>query len=55
MSKDDVLNDMIEYFGQENIPNPKHHPKRFDFLVRSYEHYLKMKKTENVPENTKSG
>ncbi len=44
---DEMLENMIAHFGVENIPNPLHYPIRFEFLVRSYEHYLRMKGTTN--------
>jgi hypothetical protein len=39
---DETLNEMIEYYGIENIPNPEHYPMRFDFIVKSFVHYKKM-------------
>lgn len=44
---DENLNEMIEYFGIENIPNPEHYPLRFEFMVRSFEHYKKMQSIKN--------
>ena len=43
-----MLKEMIEHYGLENIPNPEHYPIRFEFLTRSFEHYKKMQnlKTE---------
>jgi hypothetical protein len=38
-----LLKEMIEFYGLENIPNPKHYPLRFEFLTKSFEHYKKMK------------
>lgn len=37
-----MLEEMIAHYGEENIPNPEHYPIRFEFLVKSYEHYMKM-------------
>ena len=39
-----MLQEMIDYFGIENIPNPDQYPKRFEFLTKSYEHYIRMQK-----------
>lgn len=38
-----LFNEMVEYYGVENIPNPEHYPIRFEFLTKSFEHYKKMK------------
>jgi len=40
MKKDDeFIKEFIEYHGEENIPNPHQYPKRFEFLVKSFENY----------------
>ena len=39
---DKFLEEFFEHFGEENIPNPEHYPVRFDFLVKSFEHYKRM-------------
>jgi hypothetical protein len=44
---DKFVEDFIAYFGIENIPNPNQYPKRFEFLLKSYEHYKKMKDKKN--------
>lgn len=49
IERDDAfITEMIEHYGVENIPNPEHYPIRFEFLVRSFEHYLRMKLTNNA-------
>ena len=40
---ENLLKMMIDHYGIENIPNPIHWPNRFEFLTKSFEHYLKMK------------
>lgn len=41
--KNDILvQEFIDYYGQENIPNPDHYPRRFEFLIKSFEHHKKM-------------
>ena len=40
---ENMLQEMIEYFGADNIPNPQHYPLRFEFLTKSYEHHVRMK------------
>ncbi len=48
--KDDTFfQELIEYYGQENIPNPEQYPIRFEFLVKSFEHYKRMQ-TYKVPQ-----
>ena len=37
-----LLNEMVEHYGVENIPNPEQYPIRFEFLTQSFEHFLKM-------------
>ena len=37
-----LFNEMVEYYGIENIPNPENYPIRFEFLTRSFEHFKKM-------------
>lgn len=39
-----TVENMIKYFGEDKIPNPDQYPKQFEFLLKSYEHYLKMQK-----------
>lgn len=47
MKKDEkFLQEMIDYYGIQNIPDPKHWPMRFEFLVKSFEHHKKMKPSE---------
>jgi hypothetical protein len=43
MKRDEnMLKEMIEFYGKENIPNPEQYPMRFEFLTKSFEHYKKM-------------
>lgn len=45
MKRDEnTLKEMIEHYGADNIPNPEHWPMRFEFLMRSFEHYVRMKR-----------
>lgn len=44
---DETLNEMIEYFGTDNIPNPEHYPLRFEFMVKTFEHFKKMQSLKN--------
>lgn len=37
-----MLEEMIAYYGKENIPNPEQYPIRFAFLTKSFEHYKRM-------------
>ena len=39
---DALIEEFIEYYGIENIPDPNQYPKRFEFLIKSFEHYKKM-------------
>jgi hypothetical protein len=45
-----MFDEMIEHFGEDNIPNPNQYPRQFEFLTRSFEHYKKMKKSTEVEE-----
>jgi len=48
MKRDEkLLEGMIQHFGADKIPNPNQYPKQFKFLTLSYEHYLKMKNSDN--------
>lgn len=44
---DEFLKEMIEHYGVENIPNPEQYPIRFEFLVKSFEHYKCMQETSD--------
>lgn len=46
---DEFIEEFIEYYGIENIPDPEQYPNRFEFLIKSYEHYKRMEslKSEN--------
>ncbi len=39
---DAFIEEFIEHYGVENIPDPNQYPRRFEFLVKSYEHYKRM-------------
>jgi hypothetical protein len=39
---DPLVQEFIDYYGQENIPNPDQYPLRFAFLVKSFQHHKKM-------------
>jgi hypothetical protein len=43
-----MFDEMIEHFGEDNIPNPNQYPKQFEFLTRSFEQYKKMKKSTEI-------
>ena len=45
---DAFITEMLEHYGVENIPNPEHYPIRFEFLVKSFEHHLRMKFHNNA-------
>lgn len=50
VNRDDAfIEEFIEYYGIENIPDPEQYPNRFEFLIKSYEHYKRMEsmKSEN--------
>jgi len=40
---DKFTQEFIDYYGEENIPNPDQYPLRFEFLAKSFEHYKRMK------------
>lgn len=44
---DNFIEEFIEHYGVENIPDPTHYPRRFEFLVKSYEHYKRMQEISN--------
>ncbi|MFA7407866.1 MAG: hypothetical protein WCY93_08650 [Anaerolineaceae bacterium] len=48
----DLLKEMIEVFGKENIPNPEHYPLRFEFLTKTVEHMRTMRKGKEVETTT---
>lgn len=40
MKKDDqFIKELIEYYGEKNLPNPEQYPKRFEFMVKAFEFY----------------
>lgn len=48
---EEMLKEMIEFYGADNIPNPEYYPIRFEFLTKSFEHHKRMQmmeKTNNV-------
>ena len=45
---EDMLQEMIELYGLENIPNPEQYPMQFEFLTKSFEHYKNMIKSTDV-------
>lgn len=48
VKRDDAfIEEFIEHYGVENIPDPFQYPRRFEFLVKSYEHYKQMQELEN--------
>ena len=42
VTEDKEIQEFIDYYGQENIPNPEHYPLRFAFLVKSFQHHKRM-------------
>lgn len=43
MKRDEnMFNEMVNFFGRENIPNPEQYPIRFEFLTKSFEHHKYM-------------
>lgn len=48
---DKFIEEFIEHHGVENIPDPFQYPKRFEFLVKSYEHYKRMKEINSENRN----
>lgn len=48
---DEFIEEFISYYGVENIPDPMQYPKRFEFLVKSYEHYKRMQGLNNENRN----
>lgn len=45
---DEFLHEFINHYGAENIPNPDQYPKRFEFLIKSYEFSRKMKQSREL-------
>lgn len=39
---DKFIEELIEHYGVENMPDPDQYPRRFEFLVKSFEHYKRM-------------
>jgi len=37
------LQEFLDYFSDTKIPDPDQYPKRFEFMVKSFQHYKKMK------------
>lgn len=48
---DEFIEEFIEHYGVENIPDPFQYPRRFEFLVKSYEHYKRMQELKNENRN----
>jgi|15BtaG_2_1085339.scaffolds.fasta_scaffold00177_5 hypothetical protein len=44
---DDDIKGFIEYFGEENIPNPTHYPQKLIWLMRWYK-VVMARKQEDV-------
>lgn len=47
---DKFIEEFIEHYGVENIPDPTHYPHRFEFLIKSYEHYRRMQEMRGTTE-----
>jgi hypothetical protein len=50
--EDKFVQEFIDHFGEENIPNPQQYPRRFEFLVKSFQHYKRMQQYKTVGEDT---
>jgi len=37
------LQEFLDYFTGTTIPDPDQYPKRFEFMIKSFQHYKKMK------------
>jgi len=49
-NEDEFLAELLEYCGGEkNIPNPDQYPMRFEFLIKSFQHYKRMQEMK-VPQ-----
>ena len=49
VNRDDALiEELIEHYGVENIPDPIQYPNRFEFFVKSYEHYKRMQELKGT-------
>ena len=42
VENDALIEEFIEYFGIENIPNPDQYPKRLEFLIKTFKYYKSM-------------
>lgn len=44
---EDLVEQFMDHFGRENIPNPKQYPRQFDFLIKSFLYHKEMKEKKN--------
>ena len=47
VENDALIEEFIEYFGIENIPNPDQYPKRLEFLIKTFKYYKSMEKLKD--------
>jgi len=44
---DEEVQGFIDYFGEDNIPNPDHYPMRVRWLMKWYKHIVERNRREN--------
>jgi hypothetical protein len=44
---DEEIQGFIDYFGEDNIPNPDHYPMRVRWLMKWYKHIVERNRREN--------
>lgn len=44
---DSFIEEFIEYIGLDKIPDPDQYPRRFEFMIKSFEHYKRMQEVES--------
>jgi hypothetical protein len=49
---DKLIQEMIDFYGAANIPNPEHYPRQFEFLVKSFQHYVQTCATKETHKNS---
>jgi hypothetical protein len=50
---DEEIQGFIDYFGEDNIPNPDHYPQRVLWLMKWYRYIVERNRRENEKDECK--
>jgi hypothetical protein len=44
---DDTIKEFLDYYSETVIPDPEQYPKRFEFMVKAFNHSKKIRSMRN--------